>query len=171
MTFVGELWAGKEAISLMADLATILELGKGEKDPTLRETLLSLRSKAADSADHLSAQMLKLVTELGSMGLNLDLPEQNVGNQLGYVIDLPKRIKLMLLMREFHAIQGSLRGFVSDVEQLLICAGRRVDDLETRTYKVRLSMAQMSLDNVPLKDQLQKMIHTIEAVGESLRKP
>jgi hypothetical protein len=169
MTFVAGLWAGKEAISLVADLATLLELGKGEKDPTLRDTLLSLRSKAADSADQLSAQIQELAEELGGLGLNLDLPEQNVGNQLGYILDLPKRIKLMLLMRKFHGIQSSVRGFSGDVEQLLICARRRVDDLETRTYNIRMSMAEMSLNNTPLKQQLAAMIKTIEGIGESLR--
>lgn len=169
MTFIADLWAGKEAISLVADLAALLELGKGEKDQTLRDTLLGLRSKAAESADTLSTQMQELVRELGKLELNLDLPEQNVGNQLGYLIDLPKRIKLKLLMRKFHGVQSSVRAFSDDVEQLLICAKRRVDDLETRTYNVRIKMAQMSLNNVPLKTQLETMIKTIEGIGQSLK--
>lgn len=169
MSIVAGLWAGKEAISLVADLAALLEVAKGEKDQKLKDTLLSLRSKAADSADRLSKQIQELARELGDLGLNLDQPEQSVGNKLGYTVDLPKRLKLMLLLREFHGIQSSVRGFSGDVEQLLICANRRVDDLGTRTYPIRITMAKMSLDNIPLKQQLDTMIKIIEDIGQSLR--
>ena len=90
MSFVADLWAGKEAISVLADLATLLKLAEEEEDPNLRDLLIGLRSRARTSADRLSQQINELSRELVSLNVNLDLPEQNVGNGLGYLLDLPK---------------------------------------------------------------------------------
>ena len=169
MSFVADLWAGKEAISVLADLATLLKLAEEEEDPNLRDLLIGLRSRARTSADRLSQQINELSRELVSLNVNLDLPEQNVGNGLGYLLDLPKRLKLKRLTREFRDLQNNVAAFVDDVEQLLICANRRVDDLETRTYTVRTTLAAMSLRNAPVKEQLETMIKIIEDIGESLR--
>lgn len=169
MSFVADLWAGKEAISLLADLASLLALAEKEQDPKLRDVLLGLRSRARTSADRLSLEINELSRELVSLNVNLDLPEQNVGNGLRYILDLPKRIKIKRLTREFRDLQNSIAAFVDDVEQLLICGKRRVDDLETRTYKVRTELAEMSLRNAPVREQLATMIKIIEGIGESLR--
>lgn len=169
MTFIADLWAGKEAISVMADLASLLDRGRMEDDPSLRETMLTLRVRASESADRLSREIQELARELGRLDVDLDRPEQNIANQLGYFLDLPRRIRLNRLTRQFHEIQSTVRGFSDDVEQLLLCANRRRDDLGTTTYAVRMRMASMSLANAPMREQLDTMIVLIEDIGRSLR--